>query len=443
MGSIGETTQNGAKVDYDVLCIGAGLSGVYTTYCLRQKGLHGKILEAGTGEGGTWYWNRYPGARFDSESYSYQYFFDKKLMDEWHWEEHFAGQPEILRYINHVVERYDLRKDMIFNTRIQTAKYDEQHRTWTLTDQNGTQYTCKWLVTAIGILTSPVLPNIPGVNDFKGEKCHTARWPKTPVNFEGKRVAIIGTGATGIQTIQEVVKTVGHLTVFQRTPNWACPMHNAKIGPEEMQRIREWYPEMMENCNKSVAGFLHPPSDKKTTDATPEEREQFWEELYGARGFGIWFSNYNDIGTSKEANAKVSEFLAKKIRQRVKDPETAEKLIPKNHGFATRRVPLENGYFESYNRPNVRLVDVNETPIERITEKGIKTSTEDLEFDMIIYATGFDAVTGALDAIDIQGLNGEKLKDQWIGGPKTYLGLTTPKFPNMFMIMGPHQAYGE
>ena len=431
MGSIGDPTQNGTKADYDVLCIGAGLAGIYTMIRMRDLGLHGKVLETGSAEGGTWYWNRYPGARFDSESYSYQYFSDKDLMDEWNWEEHFAGQAEILRYINHVVEKYDLRKDMQFDTRIEEAKFDAVHRLWVLKDQNGNQYTCKWLITAIGILTNPTLPNIPGVRDYRGEACHTSRWPQTPVEFEGKRIAVIGTGATGIQTIQEVAKTAGHLTVFQRTPNWACPMHNSKIGPEEMQKLKDWYPDMITACNEGFQGFLHNPEPRKTTDVTPEEREAIWQDLYNSRGFGIWFSNFADVSTDREANRQASEFIAKKIRQRVKDPQTAERLIPKNHGFATRRVPLETNYYEVYNQSNVRLVDVNETPIERITERGVKTSEEDLEFDMIIYATGFDAVTGSYDAIKVRGLEDTSLKELWWYGPKTYLGMTVPKFPNM------------
>lgn len=433
MGSISDNKRIGVA-EHDVLCIGAGLSGIYTLIRMRECGLHGKVLESGSGEGGTWYWNRYPGARFDSESYSYQYFFDKELMNEWNWEEHFAGQPEILRYINHVVERYDLRKDIQFDTRIVEAHFDVDKRRWMLKDQNGNAYSCKWLITAIGILTNPTLPNIPGVHDYKGEACHTSRWPQTPVTFEGKRVAVIGTGATGIQVIQEVAKTVGHLTVFQRTPNWACPMKNAEIDGEEMQRLKEWYPDLIRDCNEGFQGFLHNPERRKTTDVTPEEREAIWEDLYNSRGFGIWFSNFADVATDREANRKASDFIARKIQQRVSDQHTAKKLIP-NHGFATKRVPLETNYYEVYNQNNVRLVDVNETPIEQITETGIQTSAEAMDFDMIIYATGFDAVTGSYDAINLRGTDNTSLKDLWWYGPKTYLGMTVPKFPNMFVLI--------
>ena len=320
---------------------------------------------------------------------------------------------------------------MQFDTLVKSAHWSVEKRRWLLSDQHGGEYSCRWLITAIGILTNPVLPNIPGVNEYKGEACHTSRWPKTPVTFENKRIAVIGTGATGIQTIQEVAKTAGHLTVFQRTPNWACPMKNAKINKPEMERLKVWYPDLIRDCEEGFQGFLHNPEPRKTTDVSPQERERIWEDLYNSRGFGIWFSNFADVHTDKAANREASDFIANKIRQRVHDSETAEKLVPKNHGFATRRVPLETNYYEIYNQDNVKLVDVNEEPIQRITQKGIQTQREDMEFHMIIYATGFDAVTGSYDAIDVRGIDNASLKDLWWYGPKTFLGLTVPKFPNM------------
>lgn len=354
---------------------------------------------------------------------------------------------------------------MQFNTRIAAAHWQEGpgEKYWKLVDEEGREYTTRFLVSCMGILTQPTLPNIPGVEDYKGVAHHTARWPKEGVSFDGKRVAVIGTGATGIQTIQEVVKTVGHLTVFQRTPNWTSPMHNAKIDEEEMDDIRRRYPEIFKACMDTPTCFIHRPNAKSTTDVTPEEREAFWEDLYAGRGFGIWLSNYKDVLRDPEANDLMSAFAAKKIRQRVKDPKTAEKLTPKNHGFGTRRLPLETNYLEAYNQSNVRLIDINEDPIEQITEKGIKTKNEDLEFDMIVYATGFDAVTGAFDAIDIRGTGGQSLRDLWEEGPKTYLGLTLHGFPNLGMpstiirilqkkiplttdlgmVMGPHQMFGN
>ncbi|KAJ9634497.1 hypothetical protein H2199_008954 [Coniosporium tulheliwenetii] len=411
------------ELDNDVLIIGAGQSGMYSLYRMRQLGLKAKVLEAGSGEGGTWFWNRYPGARFDSESYSYIFSFSQELLDEWNWSEHFAGQEETLRYCQYFAEKFDLRKDMQFNTRVQSAHFQQTSNSWLLIDEDGQRYTSRYIITAMGILNQPTLPNIPGVNDFKGAAFHTARWPDDHSAINGKRVGIIGTGATAIQTIQEIKKTVGSLTVFQRTPNWTAPLRNTKISPVEMAQIRKDYPQIFQKCLDSYACFIHVSDARSTFDLTPEEREAHWEELYSQAGFSKWLSNFNDIGTDRHANELFSNFIANKIRERVHNPETAEKLIPKNHGFGTRRVPLEGGYYEAFNQPN--------------------TKDEDFEFDVIVYATGFDAVTGSFNAVDIQGMDGLRLKDAWAEGIQTFLGLTVKGFPNMFMIMGPHQMFGN
>jgi cation diffusion facilitator CzcD-associated flavoprotein CzcO len=437
------TADPNRDLDYDAVIIGAGISGLYQLHRLRELGMRVKVLEAGTGVGGTWYWNRYPGARFDSESYSYSYSFSKELLEQWNWSEHFAGQPETLRYLNHVADRFDLRRDIQFRSRVTAAHYDDQARSWDVTLEDGERFRSRFLITAIGPLSAPTMPRIEGVDTFKGQSFHTARWPHEPVNFEGKRVAVIGTGATGVQTIQEVAKTVGHLTVFQRTPNWCAPLHNGRISPEEMDQIRAGYPEMFKRCQETFACFLHTPDPRGVFEVTPEERETFFEKLYGEKGFGIWQGNFRDILTNREANALISDFVARKIRQRVKDPEVAEKLIPTNHGFGTRRVPLETRYYEVYNQPNVKLVDIKENPIERITPNGVKTSAAEYEFDIIIYATGFDAITGAFDRIDFRGTDGLLLKDEWRDGPRTYLGVMVEGFPNMMMLMGPHTALGN
>lgn len=429
--------------DFDAIIIGAGLSGMYQLLRLRELGLKVRVFEAGTEVGGTWYWNRYPGARFDSESYSYGYSFSQELLDEWHWTEHFSPQPQTLKYLNYVADKFDLRRDIQFRSRVTAAHYQEETRTWEIVLEDGSRYSARFLITAIGPLSAPTMPRIEGIDTFKGQSCHTARWPHEPVSFEGKRVAVIGTGATGVQTIQEVAKTAGSLTVFQRTPNWCAPLHNAPIGEEEMREIRTRYPEIFARCRDTFACFLHTPDPRATSEVTPEEREAVFEKLYGNRGFGMWQGNFRDILVDRKANALVSDFVARKIRQRVKDPKVAEKLIPKNHGFGTRRVPLETRYYEVYNQPNVTLVDIGETPIERITPKGIKTSDAEYDFDMIIYATGFDAITGSFDRIDIRGVDGLKLKDKWLGGPQTYLGVQVEGFPNMFMVMGPHTALGN
>ncbi len=432
-----------AAADFDAVVIGAGVSGLYQLYKLRELGLKVRVFEAGTGVGGTWYWNRYPGARFDSESWTYGYSFSPELLEEWNWEEHFAAQPETERYLNYVADKFDLRRDIQFKSRVAAARYQEDTRSWDVSLEDGRRYTTRLLVTAVGVLSAATMPTIPGVETFEGQSCHTHYWPKEPVRFAGKRVAVIGTGATGVQTITEVAKTAGHLTVFQRTPQWCAPLHNAKIGKEEMNRIRANYPEIFARCQETYGCFIHATDPRSTHEVTREEREAFWEKLYGEPGFGIWMGNFRDILVDREANKLISDFLARKIRQRVKDRAVAEKLIPKNHGFGTRRVPLESGYFDVYNQPNVKLVDINETPIERITSTGIKTSDAEYEFDIIIYATGFDAITGAFDRIDISGVDGVSLREKWKDGPQTFLGILVDGFPNMLMVMGPHAGLGN
>ncbi len=432
-----------AKLDYDALIIGAGISGMYQLYRLRELGLRVRVLEAGTGVGGTWYWNRYPGARFDSESYSYQYSFSKELLDAWNWSEHFAAQPETLRYLNFVADKFDLRRDIEFRTRVTSAHYQEASKSWTVTAEGGRQLTARFLITAIGPLSAPTMPRIDGVGTFKGEAYHTAQWPHHQVSFEGKRVAVIGTGATGVQTIQEVAKTAGHLTVFQRTPNWCKPLNNGPIAPSAQPDLKARYPEIFKQCQDSIACFLHSPDPRGALEVTAEEREAFLEKQYASPGFGMWQGNFRDILTNREANALVSDFVARKIRQRVKDPKVAEKLIPKDHGFGTRRVPMETKYYEVYNQPNVELVDIKETPIECITASGIKTQAKEYDFDIIVYATGFDAITGSFDRIDIQGLGGQKLNDKWRQSLETFLGVQVERFPNMMMLIGPHTALGN
>ena len=432
-----------ADLDFDVIIIGAGMSGLYQLYRMRELGLRVRVFETGTNIGGTWYWNRYPGARFDSESYSYGYSFSKELLEEWEWSEHFAGQPETLRYLNHVADKFDLRRDIQFCSRVTAAVFDEEARSWTVTLEDESTYHTRFLITAIGPLSTPTLPRIEGRDSFQGQSFHTARWPKTPVALAGKRVAVIGTGATGVQTIQTVAAEVGHLTVFQRTPNWCAPLHNGKIDAETQKKIKAGYPEMFARCQETFACFIHTPDPRGAFEVSDEEREAFYEKLYAERGFGIWQGNFKDILTDRRANATISDFVARKIRERVKDQKVADKLIPRNHGFGTRRLPLETFYYEVYNRDNVELVDLTETPIERITPKGIKTSEREYPFDIIIFATGFDAITGAFDKIELRGTGGARLKDKWRDGPETYLGLMVEGFPNMLMLMGPHTALGN
>lgn len=432
-----------AILDFDAIVIGAGVAGLYQLYKLRNIGMRVRVFEAGTGVGGTWYWNRYPGARFDSESYSYGYSFSQELLDEWDWSEHFASQPEILRYLQHVADKFDLVKDIQFSSEVQSAIYSDDTRSWEIRLQDGSRFRSRFLITGIGLLSQPTLPRIPGIDSFKGQSFHTSRWPHEPVSYAGKRVAVIGTGATGVQTIQEVCKDVGHLTVFQRRPNWCAPLHNSKIEPDEMREIRANYEEIFETCNQTAAGFLHTADSRFTFEVSEEERYEFWENLYASKGFGIWQGNFRDVLTDPKANEAMSEFVANKIRQRVDNPETAEKLIPKDHGFGTRRVPLETRYYESYNRDNVELIDIIDTPIEKITPGGIVTTEREFEFDLIIYATGFDAILGSYNKIDIVGVNGRRLKEQWSEELSTFLGIQINNFPNLFMILGPHALLGN
>ena len=441
--AVADKADTATAADFDAIIIGAGMSGMYQLFRLRELGLTVKVFETGSDVGGTWYWNRYPGARFDSESWSYGYSFSDELLQEWNWREHFSAQPDTLRYLNHVADKFDLRKDIRFGSRVAAAHYDEATGHWAITLDTGDRFRTRFLFTALGPLSAHTMPNIQGVDSFQGPAYHTARWPHEPVSLEGKRVGIIGTGATAIQTIQTIAKQVKHLTVFQRTPNWAAPLHNSEITEDEQRKIKASYAEIFERCRQTVSGFIHNPDRRRALDVPADEREAFFEKLYAEPGFGIWMANFRDILINKEANAVISDFIARKIRQRVKDPKIADKLIPKDHGFGMRRVPLETQYFEVYNQDNVLLVDLNETPIERITPKGIRTSDTEYEFDLLIYATGFDGVTGPYDRIDIRGPGGLRLKDAWADGPRTFLGLQAEGFPNLFMLMGPHTARGN
>ena len=424
----------------DALVIGAGVAGMYQLYRLRQIGRRALGIEAGSDVGGTWYWNRYPGARFDSESYTYGYSFSKELLDDWEWSEHFSAQPETLRYLQHVADRFDLRRDIRFGSRVTSAHWDEDASVWDVATDDGFSCQARWLVTAIGALSTPTLPVIDGMEDFTGAAFHTARWPHDGYDVASRRVGVIGTGATGVQVIQEVAKTARRLTVFQRSPNWCAPLHNAPIDADAQRRIKQTQSEILRFCNETYGGFIHDAERLKTTDVTPEEREAFWEQRYAEPGFGIWFGNYRDALVDPGANKLLSDFIAGKIRQRVHDAAIAEKLIPTDHGFGTRRVPLESGYYEVYNQDNVELVDLRDTPIVRITPAGIRTTAAEYPLDLIVYATGFDAVTGAFSKIDIRGVGNQTLTGAWAEGPLTFLGLQTPGFPNLFTIVGPHNV---
>ena len=408
---------------HDAIIIGAGIAGMYQLHRLRELGMQVQVFEAGGDVGGTWYWNRYPGARFDSESYTYGFSFSPELLQDWSWSEHFAAQPETLRYLNHVADRFDMRRDIRFNSRVSAASFNEATRCWTVTLDSGETHQARFLVTALGPLSADTLPRLPGVADFRGQSFHTYRWPEAPVDFASKRVAVVGVGATGVQVVQTIAPQVAQLTVFQRTPNWCTPLNNRPITEAEQQQIKGSYPELFALLRTTPGCYIHNADPRGTFEVTPEEREAFWEKLYGEPGFGIWQANFRDILTDPAANALLSDFIARKIRQRVRDPAVAEMLIPRCHGFGTRRVPQETRYYEAFNLPQVKLVDVRATPIERVTATGIRTSDAEYEFDIIIYATGFDAITGAFDRIEFRNGEGQLLKQKWADGPKTFLGL--------------------
>jgi cation diffusion facilitator CzcD-associated flavoprotein CzcO len=435
-----EASEPSAEPDYEAIVIGAGVCGIYQLYRLVDLGVNVTVIEAGADVGGTWYWNRYPGARFDSESISYGYSFSEELLQEWDWKERFSGQPENLRYLQYVVDKFDLRRHMQFGCTVESAHWDDAATQWRLQLSDGRQLTGHFLITAIGLLSAPTLPRYEGLDEFAGQSFHTYNWPTEPIELAGKRVAVIGTGATGVQVIGEIADQVGELTVFQRRPNWCAPLHNAEIPAEEMDDIKARYEEIFELCARTPGGFIHEPDRRPFFEVPREERIAKWEKLYGEPGFGIWLANFRDIFIDEEANAEFSEFIANKIRSRVHDPVVAEKLVPKDHGFGVQRVPLESGYYEAFNRDNVHLVDLQETPIERITRRGVRTSEREYEFDIIVYATGFDAVTGAYDRIDIRGVGGQSLRAKWADEPDTFLGLTVSGFPNMFMPTGPQSG---
>lgn len=427
---------------YEVVVIGAGVSGIYQIKRLTDLGVDAIVLEGEDDLGGTWYRNRYPGCRFDSESYTYGYSFSKELLDEWHWKERFSGQPENLRYLNHVADKFDLRRHMRFNAHIDHMTWDEDAGEWLLELSDGDSYRARFVVTSLGPLSAPTLPSYPGMDDFEGQAFHTFYWPREPVELAGKRVGVIGTGATGIQVIAEIADKVGHLEVFQRRPNWSSPLNNGPISDEEMAEIRARYDEIFANCAASPGGFEHVPR-WGFWDMTPDERRELWDELYTQPGFAILAANFGEIYFDETANAELSDYIADRIRDRVDDPEVAEKLIPKDHGFGLQRLPLETNYFEAFNRPNVELVDLSATPIERFTPTGIQTTAGHHDLDVIVYATGFDAITGAYDRIDIRGVDGATLGEKWRNGPSTYVGVLTHGFPNLLMVAGPQSVSGS
>lgn len=421
---------------YDAIIIGAGVTGIYQLYRLRQLGLSVRAFEYGSGVGGTWYWNRYPGCCFDSESESYGYFFSEELFREWEWGEHFAKQPETEKYLNHVVDKFDLRKDIQLDSEVVAAHWDDEEKVWEIELQTGERARARFLIAAIGILSAPAayVPPFEGLDEYEGEWYHPAHWPKEEVSFEGRRVGIVGTGSTGVQITEQAALTAKDLYVFQRTPTYIGPLHNKKVTPEKRAEWNEKFADIVELCTNSPAGYPYLPDMRNAMDVPKEERWEFYEYLWGRPGFEKWLGNFWDITLNPEANRDFADFIRSKIRPRIKDPELAEKLLPSvDLAFGSRRIPLETTYYDVFNQDNVHLVDLRETPLQRITKKGIETSEGEIPLDIIVFATGFDSFTGGFTRIDIRGRDGKALKDKWEAeGPKTTVNLTVAGFPNFF-----------
>lgn len=420
----------------DALVVGGGFGGLRALYTLRGLGLSVVALEAGSGIGGVWYFNQYPGARCDVESYDYSYGFSPELEQDWRWSERYATQPEILCYINHVADRFDLRRDVLLNTRMTSADYDEGAARWTIKAADGRVWNARWLVMAVGQLSTPKRTSYPGQDQFNGEILSSAEWPQTPVEFMGKRVGIIGTGSSGVQMTPVIARSAAHLTVFQRTANFSVPAANAPVTDAEDIEVKASYRERRERARSSPSGLGFVPSGVSALDATPEEREAVYEAAWNRLGFGFALA-YKDVLLNQASNDTAAEFVRSKIASIVEKPELRETLTPRGFPFGARRPSVDSGYFQAFNRDNVDLVDIRATPIEAITQRGIRTTTAEIPLDMIIYATGFDAFTGSIQAPAITGRNGQMLSEKWRAGPITYLGLGTHGFPNLFIIVGP------
>jgi cyclohexanone monooxygenase len=430
------STTTSTTAHYDAVIIGAGFAGLYMLHRLRKLGLCARVYERGDGVGGTWYWNRYPGARCDTESVTYSFSFDDDLQQQWNWSERYAPQSEILAYANHVADRFDLKRDIRFKTSVTTAHYDEASQRWLVETDDGARVAARFLISAVGCLSAAALPDYPGLDDFKGEWYHTGHWPHEPVSFTGKRVGIVGTGSSGVQSTIAIAQEAKHLTVFQRTPNYSVPAWNGPLDPQATQALKANYAEWRARSRYAQIGIPFDSNGKSAKLVPPDERERDLEAAWADGGFNFVMA-YPDLLTDLESNRLAAEFVARKIREKVKDPATAAKLIPTDHPLGTKRMCVDTGYYETFNRDNVSLVDIRSAPIERITATGIRTREADYVLDMIVFATGFDAITGPLMKLDIRGRGGLALKDKWAEGPRTYLGLSTVGFPNFFMITGP------
>jgi cation diffusion facilitator CzcD-associated flavoprotein CzcO len=421
----------------DALIIGAGFSGMYQLHGLRDRlGLSALVLEAGEGVGGTWYWNRYPGARCDSESHSYGYTFSEALQRDWEWSERYPEQPEILRYLNHVADRFELRRDIRFGARVAAAHYDGAANLWRVRTEQGEAFAARYLITGVGCLSTANVPAIPGLESFAGRRLHTGEWPHEGVDFSGQRVGLIGTGSTGIQAAPVIAETAAHLTVFQRTANYSVPARNAPLTAEFRRHVKENFAQIRQAMRETTNGHPFRIADRSAFDVTPEERLAIFEAAWEKGGLQFRAA-FRDLLTDLAANRTAADFIKAKIHEIVRDPATAALLADIDHPYAAKRPPIDSDYFETFNRDNVTLVDLRAAPIERITPACLRTARAEYPLDILVFATGFDAMTGPLLWMDIRGEAGVSLREAWAGGPQSYLGLSVAGFPNFFTITGP------
>ena len=429
--------RNNHDLAFEAVIVGAGFSGLYMLHRLRELGLSVCVLEAADGVGGTWYWNRYPGARCDSESYYYSYSFSDEIQQEWNWTCRYPEQPEILRYLNYVTDKLDLRRDIRFGTMVSAARFNERTNGWTVETSTGLSISAGFLITAVGCLSKTQMPEIEGMDRFQGQMYHTGEWPHAGVDFAGKRVGIIGTGSSGIQSIPVIAAQAEHLTVFQRTPNFSIPARNGPMSEAFQRQVKADYPEIRRKVRESPLGTPLTPAEKSALAVSSEERQRVYDGLWQVGGFAFLFSSYNDLIVNKDANETAAEYVRSRIRAIVKNPETAEILCPRSYPIGTKRPPIDTDYFETFNRQNVTLVDLRRSPIQAISQTGIRTREAEYALDCIVFATGFDAMTGSLFKLGITGRDGVALAEKWANGPQTYLGIATAGFPNLFMITGP------
>lgn len=424
------------NVDVDVVVVGAGFSGLYLLYRLRKAGFSTRVFERGGDVGGTWYWNRYPGARCDVESLQYSYSFDEQLQQDWHWPEKFSAQPDILAYANHVADRFNLKKDIEFNVEVKASRFDENLKTWKITTNTGEEIDAQYFIMATGCISTTQIPNIKGLSDYVGDTFHTGDWPHEEVDFSGQSIAVIGTGSSGIQSIPVLAKQAKKLTVFQRTPNYSIPSQNEPMTKKYERSWKDVYSERRKEMRYSAHGSLKDLNDVPALSVDEDQRQELYTKRWAIGGTGF-LGSFNDLLTNADANYTAAEYVRQQIKRVVKDKETAEILCPRSYPIGTKRICIDTGYFETYNRENVKLVDISKKPIQRLVADGIIVDDQLYAFDSIIFATGFDAMTGSIFNVDIKGRGGLALKEKWNAGPKTYLGLMSASFPNLFMITGP------